>query len=718
MPALFSLLTATNRRLICLISSFWVCFICLSKKLFLAIPTSSLVLHHLPPSPSPCHLNPSSLSTSSPSPPSTASTALPTTASPARSGAMADTAMPWPLQFLLLLFFLAAWQDTVAAGVPQRDIDILLKFKESLSASVIGADAALHNWVPGSNPCRANITLWAGVICNLDSSVRGVQLENMSLSGPLNVDALVGMPTLRTMSFMNNSFQGPIPDVSKFPALRSIYMSMNRFSGEVPDGMFAGMAWLKKVHLSRNDFTGRIPSSLVNATRLLELRLDDNKFQGPIPEFRQPGLYLFNVSDNRLEGPIPIRLRKMSAKWFAGNDNLCGAPLSVACGFPKKYSRALTAAIIMICIAILLIIIGLILIFYRRRKEQAQPSRLPSSKSMEINQVQADKIPPAAAVVGATSKKLPKDEQGKLIFVKEGMVKFDIQDLLRASAEVLGSGSFGSSYKAILTDGPSVVVKRFKEMNGVGREDFHEHMRRIGRLCHPNLLPLVAYYYRKEEKLLVTEYMFNGSLAHMLHGNHGANVPPLDWPTRLKIIKGIARGLSFLYEELPVLNLPHGHLKSSNVLLNYSFDPILSDYALVPVMNKTHAAQIMVAFKSPECTMHSGKPTKKSDVWCFGILILEILTGKFPANYLRQGQVGTDLASWVNSVVREEWTGEVFDSNMKGTQGGEGEMLKLLHIGLACSEADVDKRCELAEAVAKIEELKEYDDGSTLVLSS
>lgn len=93
-----------------------------------------------------------------------------------------------------------------------------------------------------------------------------------------------------------------------------------------------------------------------------------------------------------------------------------------------------------------------------------------------------------------------------------------MQDLLKASAEVLGSGNFGSSYKATLVDAPAVVVKRFKEMNGVGREDFQEHMRRLGRLSHPNLLPLVAYYYRKEEKLLITEFVPNGSLAHMLHG--------------------------------------------------------------------------------------------------------------------------------------------------------------------------------------------------------
>lgn len=110
-------------------------------------------------------------------------------------------------------------------------------------------------------------------------------------------------------------------------------------------------------------------------------------------------------------------------------------------------------------------------------------------------------------------------DQGNLVFVREERQgTFELQDLLRASAEVLGSGEFGSSYKAVLLNGPAVVVKRFKEMNRLGGEEFEGHMRRLGNLSHPNLLPLVAYYYREEEKLLVTEFVPCGSLASLLHG--------------------------------------------------------------------------------------------------------------------------------------------------------------------------------------------------------
>ncbi|CAL9050049.1 unnamed protein product [Musa banksii] len=617
---------------------------------------------------------------------------------------MGDQSPPWPPHLLLVLFlFLATWR--AAADAPD-DRSALLEFKETTLSP------APSDWGGQDGPCFKNVSIWTGVYCDKDGRVSVLRLESMNLSGTLTLDALSELPNLRSLSFSNNSLEGSIPNVTKLPNLKSIYLSMNRFAGEIPDGMFSAMLGLKVLWLSQNNFSGSIPSSLTAPKKLAELRLDGNKFEGQIPALWQPNLQLVNVSFNDLEGPIPERLSNMSASWFEGNKNLCGPPLAVSCESPKKnLSPALLVVVIVISVAALVAIVGATTFLFRRRKKEATTvNKLRSVKPETTVHLEADGMALGTVRYHEGEKKVPKEE--KLLFVGERRGTFGLQDLLRASAEVLGSGNFGSSYKAILLDGPSVVVKRFKEMNGVGREYFQEHMRRLGRLSHPNLLPLVAYYYRKEEKLLISDYIPNGSLAHMLYartaGNRTSRTSPLDWPTRLKIIKGVARGLAYLYEELPMLTVPHGHLKSSNVLLDLSFEPILTDYALAPVMNKAHASELMVAYKSPECAQH-GKPSTKSDVWSLGILMLEILTGRFPANHLRPGRAGTDLAKWVSSVIREEWTGEVFDGTMKGTRNSEGEMLKLLRIAMACCETDVRRRCEMAAALERIEELKERE---------
>ncbi|KAK6912389.1 Leucine-rich repeat [Dillenia turbinata] len=581
------------------------------------------------------------------------------------------------------------------------DIDALVKFKESLANPDV-----LNNWDPSTNPC--GVPRWVGVTC-MNGGLWGLRLENMSLSGKIDIDALVEL-TPQSISLNNNSFEGSWPEFKRIGALKALYLSYNKFSGAIPDDAFNGMKMLKKIHLENNLFTGNIPISLLGLRNLMELGLQGNQFQGRIPSFQQDSLTMVNVAFNQLDGKIPKRLSTMDPNYFAGkagNKGLCGDPLK-ACTSQKN----LVIAIIVIAVGVLALasIIALLLIKRHRQHHSRKTIHLKKVPSEKIQRkVKAHDVGGKHAVESPEHKR-GGGEQGKLCFVRSEREKFDLQDLLRASAEVLGSGSFGSSYKASLLSGPVVVVKRFKQMNSAGKEDFHEHMKRLGRLTHPNLLPLLAYYYRREEKLLVSDFVENGSLAGHLHGRRNPDQPGLNWPTRLKILKGVATGLFYLYNELPNITVAHGHLKSSNVLLDKAFEPLLSDYALMPITNKDHAQQFMVAHKSPESNQNN-RFSRKTDVWSLGILILEMLTGKFPTNYLKEGRGNdADLATWVNSVVREEWTGEVFDKDMRGTKNGEGEMLKLLKIGLCCCEVNLERRWDLKMAVEKIEELKERDN--------
>ncbi|KAL7140598.1 hypothetical protein ABFS83_09G129600 [Erythranthe nasuta] len=612
------------------------------------------------------------------------------------------------------------------AAQEQQNIDeseLLLKFKSSLQSNNGGEVLADWNASIKGSPCSGNNGNWDGVLC-FNGYIWGLQLENMSLKGQIDVNSLVPLRFLRTLSFMGNNFQGSMPDWRKLGALKSLFLSNNQFSGDVPQDAFKGMTSLKKVYMSNNQFTGPIPASL-ESPKLIELRLENNQFIGTIPAISSDNLKLLNVSNNQLEGPIPAPLSKLDPSSFSGNKALCGKPLDVACddAIPNEdpsnpsqnKSSSSKIGIIIGCViggVLLLIIIVALLLMYRKKsrggtKTNPQLGRTTSARGLP-------EVGGGGSSPPVTVKKPEKQQQqpGKLSFVREDRDKFDLQDLMRASAEVLGSGNFGASYKAVLVDGEALVVKRFKQMNTIDKEDFHEHMRRLGRLKHPNLLPLVAYLYRKEEKLLVFDYVHNGSLASQLHGKHS---PGLSWATRLKIIKGVAKGMVYLRNELPSLTVAHGHLKSSNVLLDKEYNPLLMDYALVPVVNSAQVHQILVAYKSPEYAKN-GHTTKKTDVWCLGMLILETLTGKYVAH---QGSAA-ELAAWINGI-GEESTASVFDKEMEdydvmiSSMEIKSEMDNLLKIGISCCQEDPDKRWDLDEALQRIEKVQESSFLSSVV---
>lgn len=214
----------------------------------------------------------------------------------------------FPLLFILACFVAPSWGETEA--------EILVRFKDSLANYGSQLDD-WNNWGPG--PC--DNPNWTGVRC-VNGLVFGLKLENMGLTGLIDVDTLTGLRLLRTVSVMNNSFGGPFPEVNKLKALRALYLAYNDFTGEIRDDWFAGMLALQKVYLAWNNFSGSIPKSLATLPSLFQLSLEWNHFEGRIPdfqqEFKQDGLTFVNVAHNKLEGRIPYSLRHMNASFFEG----------------------------------------------------------------------------------------------------------------------------------------------------------------------------------------------------------------------------------------------------------------------------------------------------------------------------------------------------------------------------------------------------------------
>ena len=188
-------------------------------------------------------------------------------------------------------------------------------------------------------------------------------------------------------------------------------------------------------------------------------------------------------------------------------------------------------------------------------------------------------------------------------------------------------------------------------------------------------------------------------------GDRGIYHSELTWATRLKIIQGVAHGMKFLHEEFASYDLPHGNLKSSNVLLSETYEPLISDYAFLPLLQPSNASQALFAFKTPEFAQ-TQQVSHKSDVYCLGIIILEILTGKFPSQYLNNGKGGTDIVQWVQSSVAEQKEEELIDPEIVNNTESMRQMVELLRVGAACIASNPDERLDMREAVRRIEQVK------------
>ncbi|WCJ42825.1 Leucine-rich repeat protein kinase family protein [Euphorbia peplus] len=615
---------------------------------------------------------------------------------------------------LLLLLHLSLLSTSLSEN------EALLQLKKSFSNSEL-----LNNWVEDSEPCK---TKWLGAIC-FAGRIEGLHLSNLGLAGKIDVAALQELQGLRTISFINNSFTGAIPEFNKLGALKSLLLSENQFSGEIPKDYFAPMSSLKKVWLSGNKFTGNIPESVTQLPHLIELHLERNQFSGKIPPLKQPKqIKSFSVANNLLEGEIPVDLSTFNSSSFQGNQKLCGKPLSQACNNSSTTNESQLAlntasntnTTTMVGIMVLTLIALFVALsiysgsgknddgkFNMLEKENLDEAVLPvrsqssSKKSKSINENSTRRGSRRGSQHGKHG------NMGDLIMVNDEKGSFGLQDLMKAAAEVLGSGGLGSAYKAQMTSGLAVVVKRMREMNMMGRDLFDAEMRRFGRIRHKNILTPLAYHFRKEEKLLVSEYMPKGSLLYVLHGDRGICHAQLNWPTRVKIVKGIAEGLSYLYTEYSAYNLPHGNLKSSNVLLKENYEPVLGDYALDPLTNQNHSSQTMFAYKTPEYIQkHVISP--KSDVYCLGIIILEIMTGKFPSQYLANGKGGTDVVQWVTQAISEGREKELIDPEVADNTNTETihQMVELLRVGAACTESDTNQRLDMREAIRRIQEIQ------------
>ncbi|GAA0158018.1 transmembrane signal receptor [Lithospermum erythrorhizon] len=477
---------------------------------------------------------------------------------------------------------------------------------------------------------------------------------------------------------------------------------------------------LTVLNLRSNHISGSIPATIGSISALKVLDLSYNGLSGEIPESLGgfPFLTSFNVSYNNLSGPVPSRLsHNFNSSAFVGNLQLCGfsattpCPVAPAPGGPSAPSEEIskgkdkklsTKDIILIaagCLLIVLLIICCILCCCLiRKKASAKGSKGGAEAGKGGAAARAEKgVPPTASEVEAAG-----ETGGRLVHF-DGPMVFTADDLLCATAEIMGKSTYGTVYKATFEDGNQVAVKRLREKITKGQKEFETEVNVLGKIRHPNLLATRAYYLGpKGEKLLVFDYLHRGSLATFLHAR-GPDTP-IYWSTRMKIIKGITGGLLHLHTEQ---NMIHGNLTSSNVLLDEENNPKITDYGLSRLMTAAANANVIatagaLGYRAPELSKLK-KANTKTDVYSLGVIILELLTGKSPG----ESMSGLDLPQWVASIVKEEWTNEVFDLELMRDASVIGdELLNTLKLALHCVDPAPSARPEVQQVQQQLEEIR------------
>ncbi|KAL0297175.1 UNVERIFIED_CONTAM: LRR receptor-like serine/threonine-protein kinase ERECTA [Sesamum radiatum] len=507
-------------------------------------------------------------------------------------------------------------------------------------------------------------------------------LNSLNVHGnKLNGTVPLAFQKLESMTYLNlssNNLQGPIPiELSRIGNLDTLDLSNNRISGYIPSPL-GDLEHLLKLDLSNNRLSGPIPQELGQLQNVFLLKLENNNISGDVMSLANClSLTVLNVSYNNLVGYIPTgnNFSRFSPDSFIGNPGLCGYWLGSSCHQRRPAERVSIskAAILGIALGALVILLMILIAACRPHNPKS--------------------------IMDGTLEKPVTYSSPKLVILHMNMALHVYEDIMRMTENlsekyIIGYGASSTVYKCILKNCRPVAIKKLYSHYPQCLKEFETELETVGSIKHRNLVSLQGYSLSQSGNLLFYDYMENGSLWDLLHGT--TKRKKLDWETRLRIALGTAQGLAYLHHDCSP-RIIHRDVKSSNILLDKDYEAHLTDFGIAKSLctSKTHTSTYLmgtIGYIDPEYARTS-RLTEKSDVYSYGIVLLELLTGRKPVDNESNLHHLILTKAGNNSVM------DTVDPEISETCKDLGEVKKVFQLALLCTKKQPLDRPTMHEVV-------------------
>ncbi|KAG5247076.1 hypothetical protein OIU76_029308 [Salix suchowensis] len=548
------------------------------------------------------------------------------------------------------------------------------------------------------------------------SSISMLKVLNLSTNRFTNVVKLSGFGNLEVLDISRNDL-GSLPSgFGNLTKLESLNISSCSISGNIK--VIAGLQSLKYLDVSNNTMNGKFPSDFPPLDGLEFLNVSLNNFSGLVGKYNKFGKSAFSHGGSLIfdtsKTPSNPTMRPHSNQ-TQPREGIIKTHPPINSHAKKARPKSKTKTLV-ICVsstsAFLFVSIAVGVFCMRRRRKIAGRNKWAISKPVQFT-FKMDKSGPFSFETESGSSwvaDIKEPTSAPVIMSSKPLMNLTFKDLIAATSQfgkdsVLAEGRCGPLYRAVLPGDLHVAIKVLENVRDLDHGDAVAIFEDISKLKHPNLLPLCGYCIAGKEKLVLYEFMFNGDLHRWLHelptletnledwsadtwenqNIHGSHIAypeeKTSWLTRHRIAVGVARGVAYLHHA----GSTHGHLVASNILLSDSLEPRVADFGLRNVGRKSSSAGL----DNKDCGL-------EHDVYCFGVVLIELMTGKPGSG---------ENVEWVRRLVREGRGGDAIDSRLRLGGDSASEMVECLRVGYLCTAELPEKRPTMQQILGSLKDI-------------